>query len=143
MPDTPAILLVEDDEGHAVLLQSSLLKAGYRHRVIRCHDGQEVLDFLFGASGPAHVRNGPLTVLLDIRLPGIDGIEVLRRIREQRAFDAMPVIIVTTTDDPKEVERCRALGATAHLTKSMNRAAFTAALAGLAHCFAPPSPPDA
>jgi len=140
MPDVPTILLVEDDEGHAVLLQSSLLKAGFRNPVIRCHDGQEALDFLFGDSFRRQVRNGSLTVLLDIRLPKVDGIEVLRRVREQRAFDAIPVIMVTTTDDPKEMERCRTLGATAHLAKSVNRGQFASGLAALARCFAPRPP---
>jgi CheY-like chemotaxis protein len=132
MEETPQILLVEDDDGHAILVQNSLRKAGIRHPVIRCHDGQEAVDFLFGSEGPLHRSHGPLTVLLDIRMPKLDGIEVLRRIRQRREFDGTPVIMVTTTDDPKEMERCRNLGSTAHLTKSADLKQFAAALAG---CF--------
>lgn len=138
MQEPPKILLVEDDDGHAVLVQSSLKKAGLRYPVIRCRDGQEALDFLLGPAGPLQNPQGPLTVLLDIRMPKVDGIEVLRRIRERPELNAMPVIMVTTTDDPREIEHCRQLGSTAHLTKSVDMRQFTAGLAALSGCFSSP-----
>ena len=138
MQQLPTILLIEDDDGHAVLLQSSLRRSGFLNPVVRCHDGQEALGFLFGPEGSPLHAGTPLTVMTDIRMPKVDGIEVLRRIRAAPAFSTVPVIMVTTTDDPREVERCQALGATAHLLKTMDRQQFSASLKALAACFLPP-----
>ena len=146
MQQLPTILLIEDDDGHAVLLQSSLRRTGFQNQVIRCHDGQEALEFLFGKDGGAAKTGSLLTVVTDIRMPKVDGLEVLRRIRESPVYCSVPVIMVTTTDDPREVERCQSLGASAHLLKSMDRHQFNAGLQALAAYFAPaeipaPSPP--
>jgi CheY-like chemotaxis protein len=138
MQESPTILLAEDDDGHAFLIQKSLRAAGFRNIVVRFSDGQEAWEFLLGPSGPLVVTDGPLVVLLDIRMPKMDGIEVLRRIRERRELDGVPVIMVTTTDDPGEVERCRRLGCTSYLVKAVNWRLFTAALADLTVWLAPP-----
>jgi CheY-like chemotaxis protein len=138
MPDVPTILLAEDDDGHAFLIQNSLLKAGYQNAILRFCDGQEALDFLLGPSGSLAALDGALVLLLDIRMPKVDGIDVLKRVRAQSEFNAMPVIMVTTTDDPGEVERCHRLGCTFYLVKPVNWKLFGNTLADIAQWLAPP-----
>lgn len=130
---TPTILLVEDDDGHALLLKSSLKKAGFQNSVVRLRDGQEALDYLRELSAsPTPAR---VVVLLDIRMPRVDGAEVLKYVRGNRYFDAMPVIMVTTTDDPGEMNRCIQLGCDAFLVKPVDWKQFTSRLSSLAGFF--------
>src|ERR1051326_6888378 len=98
------ILLAEDDDGHAYLVQQNLVDAGLANRVVHVKDGQEALDYIHctGAYG-GRVRNGPLLLLLDINMPRVDGIEVLRRLKADPKTGELPVIMLTTTDDPREV----------------------------------------
>lgn len=137
MQDTPIILLAEDDDGHALLVQNGLRKAGFHNSVVRFGDGQEALDFLLGPDGPLGIGAAPMVLLLDIRLPKIDGIEVLRRVRGISDFDAMPVIMATTMDDPGEMTRCLQLGCNSYLVKPVDWKLFNAALAGLAGFLSP------
>jgi CheY-like chemotaxis protein len=138
MQQMPTILLAEDDDGHALLVQAALKKAGFHNRVVRFRDGQEALDFLFGTDGPP---TASMVLLLDIRMPKIDGIEVLRRIRERAQLDTMPVIMVTTMDDPGEMTRCLELGCNFYMVKPVDWKLFNAALAGLAGFVTPPNVP--
>ena len=77
---------------------------------------------------------------VDIRMPKVDGIQVLRRLRERSEFDAMPVIMVTTMDDPGEMTRCHQLGCNFYLVKPVDWKVFNAALAGLARFLMPQAP---
>jgi CheY-like chemotaxis protein len=133
MQENPTVLLVEDDDGHALLLKSSLKKAGFQNRVVRLCDGQEALDYLGELS--AAPPPAKMVVLLDIRMPRVDGAEVLRYIRGNRYFDAMPVIMVTTTDDPGEMNRCMQLGCDAFLVKPVDWMQFTSRLSSLSGFF--------
>ncbi|HEX7086796.1 MAG TPA: response regulator [Vicinamibacterales bacterium] len=119
MPSEPlSILLAEDDEGHATLVQRNLKRAGLANEIVRVRDGQAVLDFVHGR-GPWKGRppNGPLLLLLDIRMPRLDGTEVLRRLKSDPATARLPVVMLTTTDDPREVQRCYELGCSIYITK--------------------------
>lgn len=119
MPSEPlSILLAEDDEGHATLVQRNLKRAGLANEIVRVRDGQAVLDFIH-ARGPWAGRppNGPLLVVLDIRMPRLDGTEVLRRLKSDPATASLPVVMLTTTDDPREVQRCYELGCSIYITK--------------------------
>lgn len=140
MQNTPTILLAEDDDGHALLVQGALKKAGFHNRIVRFRDGQEALDFLFGADGPRGAVKAAAVLLLDIRMPKIDGIEVLRRIRERADLNTMPVVMVTTMDDPGEMTRCRELGCNFYMVKPVDWKLFNTALTGLAGF---PTPPGA
>ncbi|HEX2748434.1 MAG TPA: response regulator [Verrucomicrobiales bacterium] len=133
MQGKPTVLLVEDDDGHAFLLKSSLRKAGFQNNVRRFSDGQEILDFL----NKITIGSDPLSIviLLDIRMPRLDGVEVLKQIREDQRFTDMPVIMVTTTDDPGEMHRCMQLGCDAFLVKPMDWKQFTTRLSALAGFF--------
>ena len=94
----PTILIVDDDEGHAILIRENLEAAGLSNRIRHFRDGQAILDFFFKdhpAPGDAFL------VLLDIRMPKIDGIEVLRRLKADPGLRKLPVIMLTTTDDSR------------------------------------------
>jgi len=143
MQDIPSILLAEDDDGHALLVQSALKKAGFHNRVVRFRDGQETLDFFFGADNPRETGASPMVLLLDIRMPKVDGIEVLRRIRERAELNTLPVIMVTTMDDPGEMTRCLELGCNFYMVKPVDWKLFHAALTGLAKLICQGNPPPA
>ena len=91
-------------------------------------DGQEALDYI-RSEGPYQgcVANGPLLPLLDINMPRVDGVEVLRRLKADPTTDQLPVIMLTTTDDPREVQRCYELGCSSYVTKPVEYDKFTEA----------------
>ncbi len=95
------LLIAEDDAGHARLIEKNLTRAGLRNRIERFDNGQAVLDFLFRkGSGPHRESETPYLLLLDIRMPRVDGIEVLRHVKQDEELRKIPVIMLTTTDDP-------------------------------------------
>ncbi len=129
MNPSPVILIAEDDEGHAILMRQNLELAGVQNQVEHFRDGQALLDFLF-KRGPGRVREPGQTylVLLDIRMPKVDGVEVLRRIKADATLHAMPVIMLTTTDDAREVARCHELGCSIYLQKPVDYEKFAEAM---------------
>jgi CheY-like chemotaxis protein len=112
------IVLVEDDDGHANLVERNLKRAGLSNGVERLKDGQEALDFVRG-NGTFAGKNvhRPLLLLLDIKMPRVDGVEVLRQLKSDPRTASVPVIMLTTTDDPREIERCYELGCSVYITK--------------------------
>ena len=126
------ILLAEDDRGHAELIRIQLREVGLRNPVARLRDGQAAWDFLAGA-GPEPHRDPShaYVLLLDLHMPKIDGVELLRRIKAERALATLPVIILSTTDNPVEKAECAHLGCTHFLTKPLDFARFAEALAAL------------
>jgi CheY-like chemotaxis protein len=130
--EVPTILITEDDDGHAFLIEDNLRRAGIGAPIIRFADGQEVLDFFFQRNGqPKFERGRPYLLLLDIRMPKVDGVEVLRQIKANPDLHKMPVIILTTTDDPREVERCHTLGCNNYIQKPVSWEGFAAAITKL------------
>jgi CheY-like chemotaxis protein len=125
----PVILIVEDDEGHAILVRNLLEASGVSNPIEHFRDGQAALDFLFGPNGsPPRHSGGPYLMLLDIRMPKVDGIEVLRRVKADPRLRKMPVIMLTTTDDAREVERCHLLGCSVYIQKPVDHEKFTDAV---------------
>lgn len=123
------ILLAEDDDGHAFLIRQNLADAGFTNPIVRVPDGQEALDFVRSEGAfRDRVPNGPLLLLLDINMPRVDGIEVLRQIKSDPATDDLPVIVLTTTDDPREVQRCYELGCSSYVTKPVEYERFVEAI---------------
>ena len=105
------ILIADDDAGHARLIEKNLARGGLHNPIQRFENGQQVLDFFFKkGDGPRRKHDTGYLLLLDIRMPKVDGIEVLRQIKQATVLRKVPVIMLTTTDDPREVERCHALG---------------------------------
>ncbi|VTR92996.1 chemotaxis protein : Response regulator receiver protein OS=Oscillochloris trichoides DG-6 GN=OSCT_2222 PE=4 SV=1: Response_reg [Gemmata massiliana] len=123
------ILLAEDDEGHAFLVQQNLIDAGLSNRIVHAKDGQEALDYIH-CTGTFAGRScsGPLLLLLDINMPRVDGVEVLRRLKADPKTDQLPVIVLTTTDDPREVRRCYELGCSSYVTKPVDYDRFVEAI---------------
>lgn len=129
MNQAPTILVVDDDEGHAILIRENLELAGLTNRIEHFRDGQAILDFLFEpALKVARQAGGPYLILLDIRMPKVDGIEVLRRVKADPEYRKLPVIMLTTTDDAREVERCHALGCSVYIQKPVDYDKFTDAI---------------
>ena len=123
------ILLAEDDDGHAQLVQRNLKRAGVTNEVQRVEDGQLALDYVRCAGKFSNrTRHGPLLVLLDINMPRIDGIEVLRQIKADPGLATIPVIMLTTTDNPREVEACYQLGCSVYVTKPVEYEPFVEAI---------------
>ena len=130
------IVLVEDDDGHATLVERNLRRAGISNGFVRFSDGQQALDYFFGAPPAGDSANGRpsrhdlanYVVLLDLKMPRVDGFEVLRRLKEAPSTASMPVIVLTTTDDPREIERCYELGCNVYITKPVEYDAFIEAV---------------
>lgn len=122
---SPTILIVDDDEGHAILIRENLEAAGLPNPIRHFRDGQAILDFF--AQEPLR---GPQSflVLLDIRMPKVDGIEVLRRLKSDAELGRLPVIMLTTTDDTREVERCYELGCNVYIQKPVDYDRFAEAI---------------
>jgi CheY-like chemotaxis protein len=129
MPSEPlTIVLAEDDDGHASLIHRNIQRAGFTNGFMRVRDGQEVLDLIFGGAGSPVEMAESFLILLDINMPRVDGVEVLRRIKADPRTSTTPVIMLTTTDDPREVERCYGLGCNVYITKPVAHEAFTDAI---------------
>ena len=128
-PQPITIILAEDDDGHASLVERNLERAGLLNGFLRVRDGQELLDTLKAQGtegGP--VLSGEVVILLDINMPRIDGIEALKQIKANDATKSIPVIMLTTTDDPREVNRCYELGANVYITKPVEYDNFIEAI---------------
>ena len=123
------ILLAEDDDGHAQLVQRNLERAGLLNGLLRVRDGRELLDCL-NSRGESHQQmlGEALVILLDINMPRIDGIEALRQIKANPAIHRIPVIMLTTTDDPREIDRCYELGCNVYITKPVEYDGFIDAI---------------
>jgi CheY-like chemotaxis protein len=136
--ETVSIVLIEDDDGHATLVERNLRRAGISNGFVRFRDGQEALDYFFGpALTPDQAAASPypprenltnFVVLLDLKMPRVDGFEVLRRLKDSPQTAAVPVIVLTTTDDPREIARCYELGCNVYITKPVEYDAFIEAV---------------
>src|SRR3989337_2525064 len=108
------ILLVEDDPGHALLIEKNLRRANITNEIVKFDNGQKALDFLFKDEGGLRE---PLLILLDLNLPVLDGYQVLKTIRNDERTKRIPVVVLTTTDNPHEVARCYEHGCNLYVTK--------------------------
>ena len=124
MKEETIIILAEDDEGHANLISKILRQTGITNDILHFTDGQEILDFLFEKEdGPPTERGTNCLLLLDINLPGVNGIEILRQVKHDE-LRKIPVIMITTSDDPKEIEHCYELGCSNYIIKPVNYEKF-------------------
>jgi CheY-like chemotaxis protein len=129
MTPTSEIIIIDDDEGHTILVQENLRAAGIVNPVRHLMDGQQALDFFFGKEGAQRWNPGQsYLVLLDIRMPKVEGTEVLRRLKQDPVLKKLPVVILTTTDDQREVERCHALGCNVYIQKPVDYDRFAEAI---------------
>lgn len=121
------IIMIEDDEGHARLIEKNIRRAGIANDLTHFLDGTTALNYLFEHDhGPR--KNGPALVLLDLNLPDMSGIDILTRIKGDEHLRRTPVVILTTTDDKVEIDRCYDLGANVYITKPVNYESFADAI---------------
>ncbi len=123
------ILVAEDDEGHANLIKKNLKRAGIINPVLLFQDGQQILDFLFKKGTGSKLETGRAYILLlDIRMPKVDGTQVLEQIKADPNLKRLPVIMITTTDDPREIVNCHAMGCSNYITKPIDYENFVNAI---------------
>lgn len=122
MNDEAVIIIAEDDAGHFALVKKNLWRSCVHNDILHFKDGEEVLNFLFmrNEDGPNRIPGSPYLLLLDIRMPKVDGVEVLKQIKDDPELCMMPVVMLTTTDDAKEVERCYNNGCSFYMVKPAN-----------------------
>ncbi len=121
------IVMVEDDEGHARLIERNIRRAGINNEIRHFADGATALHYLENDnSGPA--LNGPALVLLDLNLPDMSGTDILARVKSNPRLKRTPVVVLTTTDDKVEIQRCYDLGANVYITKPVNYESFADAI---------------
>lgn len=127
MPVT--IIMIEDDEGHARLIERNIRRSGVNNDVVPFSTGTDALKYLFGSDGTGlHHRGRALLILLDLNLPDMSGIEILRQIKGNKYLKATPVVVLTTTDDSDEIKRCYELGCSVYITKPVNYENFANAI---------------
>jgi CheY-like chemotaxis protein len=123
------IVMIEDDEGHARLIEKNIRRAGVTNPINPFSSGTEAVRFLFGPDGSGSVNKGrPLLVLLDLNLPDMTGVEILARIKSNEHVKHIPVVVLTTTDDAAEIQRCYDLGCNVYITKPVNYDNFANAI---------------
>ena len=116
------ILLVEDNPEDYEATRRALRKAGLANPLVRCEDGDQALDYLFrrGAYADPASSLRPAIILLDLNMPGTDGYEVLRQIKLDEELKTIPVIVLTTSDDERDIELCYRSGANSFVTKPVD-----------------------
>lgn len=128
-PRPVVIVMIEDDEGHARLIEKNIRRAGVNNDIVIFRDGTSALAHVFGADGTgSEVAGQARLFLLDLNLPDMSGIDILARIKDNEFTRRSPVIVLTTTDDQREVQRCYDLGANVYITKPLSYESFANAI---------------
>jgi CheY-like chemotaxis protein len=123
------IIMIEDDEGHARLIEKNIRRAGVNNEILPFVNGTSAINYLFGQDGSGLVSAGRhLLILLDLNLPDMTGIDILERVKANPHTRRTPVIVLTTTDDEREIQRCYDLGANVYITKPVNYDGFANAI---------------
>jgi CheY-like chemotaxis protein len=117
------IVMIEDDEGHARLIEKNIRRAGVCNEIRHFASGTAAVEHLFGPG-----EEGPVLVLLDLNLPDMSGIDILARIKADERLKRAPVVVLTTTDDQREIQRCYDLGCNVYITKPVVYDTFAQAI---------------
>ena len=121
----PCVLIAEDDEGHATLIRRNLKRAGLGERSVYLKDGQELLDYVYKrAQFSQRQASEAVAIIADLNMPRLNGFEILQRLKSDEELSRIPVYVMTTTDNPTEIERCYELGAAAYLVKPLDYGVF-------------------
>lgn len=131
------IVMIEDDEGHARLIEKNVRRAGVNNEIVPFTNGNAALDYILGPdrSGSA-AADRYLLILLDLNLPDMSGIDILEKVKSNAHAKRLPVVILTTTDDEREIQRCYDLGANVYITKPVDYDNFAHAIRQLGLFFA-------
>ncbi len=127
---TPVVIvMIEDDEGHARLIERNIRRSGVNNEIKPFSDGTSAMKYLLGKDGSGIEHKGQaLLILLDLNLPDMSGIEILRQVKENKYLKSTPVVVLTTTDDSNEIKRCYELGCNVYITKPVNYESFANAI---------------
>ncbi|MCK5172971.1 MAG: response regulator [Planctomycetes bacterium] len=116
------ILIAEDEHSHYLLVKYCLKRAGFANEVVWLPDGQDTLDFLLGNDqGTGRDSSVRYILLLDVRMPKVDGLDILKRMKQDPKLKDIPVIVVTTSREQDLEEKCRQLGCVGHVVKPPNK----------------------
>lgn len=128
--DTIEILLVEDNPHDLALTQRALKKARLANNLHVCRDGEEALEFIFceGTHAGRRIDQVPRVILLDIKLPKVDGLEVLRRLKADPRTRTIPVVMLTSSKEQRDVIESYNLGVNSYIVKPVNFEGFSAAV---------------
>lgn len=127
MPVT--IIMIEDDEGHARLIERNIRRSGVNNEIMPFTNGTDAVKYLLGDDGTGLDHKGrALLILLDLNLPDMTGIDILRMVKQNSFLKSAPVVILTTTDDSQEIKRCYELGCNVYITKPVNYESFANAI---------------
>lgn len=123
------IVMVEDDEGHARLIERNIRRAGVNNEIVPFQTGGEAVAYLLGPDGSGLVNaTRSLLILLDLNLPDMTGVDILAKVKSNAHLKRSPVIVLTTTDDQREIQRCYDLGANVYITKPVDYDNFSNAI---------------
>jgi CheY-like chemotaxis protein len=117
--------MVEDDHGHAKLIEKNIRRANISNEIVHFDHGQPALDYLFSEEVRA---NGPMLILLDLNLPDMQGTDILAEVKKDERLKRAPVVVLTTTDDKVEIQRCYDLGCNVYITNPVDYEAFAGAI---------------
>jgi len=129
--DSVRVLVIEDSADDRELLLRQLRKSGMDSHVKFISDGQDALDFLTGSAST--LAGELIAILLDLRLPSLSGLEFLRRLREWDCLQTVPVIVMTSSNDPNDLAECRRLNVTNYISKPVTFSSFSKAVADVFH----------
>jgi CheY-like chemotaxis protein len=124
MNNAVTIVMIEDDDGHARLIEKNIVRAGVTNPIVHFPNGTTALEYLEKNGDSAR----SLLVLLDLNLPDMTGIDILQRLKNDEVLKRAPVIVLTTTDDKREIERCYELGCNVYITKPVEYDHFANAI---------------
>ncbi len=123
------IVMIEDDEGHARLIEKNVRRAGVNNEIVPFANGTDALDYILGKDRSGTVSSDRhLLILLDLNLPDMSGIDILEKVKSNPHAKRLPVVILTTTDDEREIQRCYDLGANVYITKPVEYDSFAHAI---------------
>lgn len=125
MADTLSVVITDDDDGHATLVRRNMKRAGLLADLIHLRDGQELIDYLYRrGQWSGRDEHDALAIVLDLNMPRLSGIAVLERLKNDNELTRIPIFVLTTTDNPVEIDRCYTLGASVCLVKPVDYGAF-------------------
>jgi DNA-binding response OmpR family regulator len=126
---TVQIIMVEDDEDHARLIERNIRRAGVNNEILTFANGTAAIDYLLGSDGSGLASaDRAMLILLDLNLPDMSGVDILAKVKANAHTKRSPVIVLTTTDDQREIQRCYDLGANVYITKPVNYDSFANAI---------------
>ncbi|MDP0497739.1 MAG: response regulator [Verrucomicrobiota bacterium JB024] len=127
-PSQLTIILADDDVGHRLLIKRNLRRSNITNEILEFGDGESLIKFLMGCKEDPVQKNRRFLVMLDIRMPRMDGTRALAIIKQDPDLKRIPIIMLTTTEDPQEIERCHDLGCNSYVKKPIDHEQFINAI---------------